>query len=95
MAFTFPNALGSQLFFPTVHIHDGKVHERAQFDHLLYCQSSKMGRAAVADWRASDLPAARFVDLGRAQHLVLGDRHIYRRAIFGMHKNEDTLLAAA
>src|ERR1051325_2280465 len=29
MAFEFPTALTSQLFFPTVHIHDGKVHQRA------------------------------------------------------------------
>ncbi len=95
MAFTFPNALGSQLFFPTVHIHDGKVHLRAEFDHVLYCQASKMGRAALAEWSASDLPAARFVDVARARKLVVGDRHVYRRFIVGENKNEDVLLAAA
>ncbi len=95
MAFTFPNALGSQLFFPTVHIHDGKVHPRADFDHVLYCQASKMGRAALTEWSASDVPAARFVDVARARKLVLGDRHVYRRFIGGEHKNQDVLLAAA
>jgi len=36
MAFSFPRANPAELFFPTVHIHDGKVHERAKFDHVLY-----------------------------------------------------------
>lgn len=94
MAFTFPSALGGQLYFPTVHIHDGKVHARAEFDHLLYCQAAQMGRAALVEWRASDLPAARFVDVARALKLVLGDRHVYRRGIHGLQKNEDVLLAA-
>ena len=38
MAFDFPSSLRGKLFFPTVHIHDGKVHENAEFDHALYCQ---------------------------------------------------------
>src|SRR5262245_18802043 len=40
MAFEFPTASRTRLFFPTVHIHDGKVHDRAGFDHSLYCQST-------------------------------------------------------
>ena len=38
MAFEFPRADKTRLFFPTVHIHDGKVHDQAGFDHVLYCQ---------------------------------------------------------
>src|SRR5262249_5640376 len=41
MAFEFPRAEKNRLFFPTVHIHDGKVHKTATFDHILYCQKSK------------------------------------------------------
>ena len=37
MAFEYPSS-SPRLFFPTVHIHDGKVHDRATFDHDLYCQ---------------------------------------------------------
>src|SRR5207248_7445223 len=36
MAFEFPRAAPARLFFPTVHIHDGKVHDTATFDHALY-----------------------------------------------------------
>ena len=43
MAFDFPRA-AKKLFFPTVHIHDGKVHDKADFDHALYCQAVRRRR---------------------------------------------------
>lgn len=33
MAFAFPTATPGQLFFPTLHIHDGEVHDKEVFDH--------------------------------------------------------------
>lgn len=38
MAFTFPTRSPDKLFFPTVHIHDGALHQEADFDHNLFCQ---------------------------------------------------------
>lgn len=38
MAFSFPRRDPSSLFFPTVHVHDGRVRLRARFDHQLYAQ---------------------------------------------------------
>jgi hypothetical protein len=38
MAFEFPISLRRPLFFPAVHIHDGKVHDTAYYDHVLYFQ---------------------------------------------------------
>lgn len=38
MAFSFPRRNTKELFFPTVHVHDGTVPEKAQFDHTLCCQ---------------------------------------------------------
>lgn len=40
MGFRFSTRYPDQLFFPTVHVHDGEVCEREKFDHDLYCQSS-------------------------------------------------------
>lgn len=37
MAFTFPSR-DTRLFFPTVHLHDGKWRATAKFDHALYFQ---------------------------------------------------------
>ena len=51
MAFEFPRADHKRLFFPTVHIHDGKVHKTATFDHELYCQAGR-GRKR-ASWKES------------------------------------------
>jgi hypothetical protein len=57
MAFSFPRADADRLFFPTVHIHDGKVHRTAKFDHALYCQCDP----APKDWWPSVGPAQTFV----------------------------------
>jgi hypothetical protein len=40
MAFTFPTRAPDRLFFPTVHVHDGRFHRRAAFDHALYYQAT-------------------------------------------------------
>ncbi len=38
MAFEFPTRVSEALYFPTVHVHDGRVHRNARFDHSLYFQ---------------------------------------------------------
>ena len=38
MAFEFPRRDLDLLYFPTLHVHDRKVHADADFDHVLYCQ---------------------------------------------------------
>lgn len=43
MAFHFPTRDPSRVFFPTMHVHDGQVHERAAFDHELYWQGPQVG----------------------------------------------------
>ncbi|MBS2037337.1 hypothetical protein JST97_20280 [bacterium] len=40
VAFEFPRRDPKNLFFPTVHVHDGRVHSQARFDHALYCQTN-------------------------------------------------------
>src|SRR5208282_3784680 len=49
MAFEFPRADPDRLFFPTVHVHDGKFHPTAYFDHTLYFQ--RLGDPG--DWKQS------------------------------------------
>ena len=38
MAFEFPQRDPDRLFFPAVHVHNGRVEPWATFDHRLYCQ---------------------------------------------------------
>ena len=93
MAFNFPQADPSKLFFPTVHIHDGKVHDKADFDHDLYCQEAEsQSNKQLLHWRESTGPANTFVDIKRAENLLDPEAHVYLRTIHGMQKNEDTLV---
>src|SRR5215204_1243713 len=78
MAFEFPRADKGKLFFPTVHIHDGKVHARAGFDHVLYCQ----GADTQMRWRESPQPAEMFLKkLDQANGVVDGKGHVYREVM--------------
>ena len=92
MAFEFPRADPKQLFFPTVHIHDGKVHATAAFDHSLYCQTREGETTSMMQWEETPLPAARFVKIDAAKGLVDGTRHCFRKSIRGEQKNEDVVL---
>jgi hypothetical protein len=89
MAFEFPRADATKVFFPTVHIHDGTVQDEARFDHALYCQKREADKTSLPEWRESDLPAARFVKVAKTQGIVDAALHCYLRKIRGMRKNED------
>lgn len=91
MAFDFPSA-STRLFFPTVHIHDGKVHDRAAFDHDLYCQPTEEHRLKLLDWEESHGAAAQFMKLELAQSVVLKDEHCYKRTMRGRLANKDTFV---
>lgn len=90
MAFSFPRAEASRLFFPTVHIHDGNVHHTARFDHALYCQTE----SAPKDWWPSVGPAKTFVRVDQAHRLIDGDRVCYQHTIVGQRPNHDIWLGA-
>jgi len=92
MAFSFPRGNPMELFFPTVHIHDGKVHERAKFDHVLYCQRGVADQFTLLDWEESFRPAGFFMDLKKVQDLLDGGEHCYKRVLTGTLPNKDTIL---
>lgn len=92
MAFEFPRADPKQIFFPTVHVHDGRVHPKAAFDHSLYCQTGEGEAYALTQWEETPLQAARFMKVDAAKGLVDGARHCFRKQIRGEQKNEDVVL---
>jgi hypothetical protein len=92
MAFSFPRANATELFFPTVHIHDGKVHERARFDHVLYCQRGGTDQFNLLDWEESFRPAAAFMQLRKAKDILDGAEHCYKRVLTGTLSNKDLIL---
>lgn len=95
MAFLFPTATPQELFFPTVHIHDGRIHEYEHFDHALYCQTDKSGLRSLMDWEESAQPASKFVNIKETQNLIIPDRHVRRRVMVGRFANRDVSLRVA
>jgi hypothetical protein len=91
MAFAFPTALKKEIFFPTVHIHDGKWHDKAEFDHVLYMQLAEDQYPGDKQWEESTQPAGMFMDKKKAASVILSDAHVYRRYLKGELKNADTL----
>jgi hypothetical protein len=90
MAFEFPRANTKAVFFPTVHIHDGQVHENADFDHTLFLQPT--GGRPPRRWDESPQPAGMFMDVEKSQGLISRDEHVYLLRIGGRQKNQDTLV---
>ncbi len=91
MAFEFPVRDAGQLFFPTVHVHDGHVHPSADFDHTLYAQADALGEGAQA-WMRSDGALSSTVDVSRSAGMIESGQPGWRLRILGMAPNEDTVL---
>lgn len=95
MAFTFPTRHPDKLFFPTVHIHDGKVHQEEEFDHALYCQVVRTGLFVMTRWDESDALAKAFTKPEKSEQLIVPDAHVHHRSLAGKMKNEDIILGTA
>ncbi len=94
MAFQFPSATPGKLFFPTLHIHDGKVHETEEFDHVLYAQAWRNAVIKGPVWEESEKNASAFVNTELSKDFVWGGGHLYKREIVGKFKNEDIIAEA-
>jgi hypothetical protein len=92
MAFSFPRRDPATLFFPTVHIHDGKVHPKAAFDHALFCQPTPEQRPRTQDWRESYTHPTGFMRVEKTKGIILADQHCYKRELRGPLPNQDTFL---
>lgn len=85
----FPRRDRNELFFPTVHVHNGERPVQADFDHVLYLQTEDPDdedeRMVLGAW---DSAATDTVDLRRAGGLVRRGR-LWRQEVAGLHPNED------
>jgi hypothetical protein len=92
MAFSFPTATPKEVFYPTMHIHDGKIHKRAAFDHTLYGQGISSGEGG---WAESSSLAGQFVKTRLTKLTVRSDLHIYRKSMVGTFTNGDVVVKVA
>jgi hypothetical protein len=78
-----------------VHVHDGQVPARAEFDHWLYCQAEPAMARHLGDWEESTGEASAFVDAPRTAGIVDGAARCWRLRLRGLHENADTLVGPA
>ncbi len=105
MAFEFETR-NQDVFFPTVHIHDGKIHPHEEFDHLLFLQHAgfdsvvsryqnwDVADAATGFVRSKDV-AQRYCDFSNGTGIVDPDLLIHRLDILGTYANEDKICQIA
>ena len=96
MALEFPRRFADRLFFPTVHLHDGTVHEHDTFDHALFWQQDPGAKGTFWAETPTYTPtlhtletANTQVDIAATQGLIDGDAIVYRQDLHGLHPNQD------
>jgi hypothetical protein len=89
MAFDFPTRLAEKIFFPTVHVHDGRIHTFERFDHSLYWQGRPQN---IATDKPSLGPVGNFLDAARVGSLIDGPAPAIRRAMRGRYANLDVVV---
>jgi hypothetical protein len=92
MAYTYCTNRPRQLFFPTLHLHDGHdVPEVAEFDHQLYMQQSQHFDTG---WKVGTHEGALAVSLRESHGLLRRGRRLLRGTFYGKFPNRDTIIEA-
>jgi hypothetical protein len=102
MALEFQTRWSDRLFFPTVHIHDGEVHEYEEFDHQLYAQDAAFDqgnsqyrgashRNSKTGLVRSKWIAKQFLKPNQAQGFLDPDLLVHRIEMRGNLQNKDTI----
>jgi hypothetical protein len=96
MAFSFRTRDPSTLFFPTVHVHDGRFHEEAEFDHIFYTQNEpKRARARswpTEFWMPGSEAASRYLSVRHTHSLVNPNAQCLQASLVGAWRNSDILV---
>ncbi len=102
MAFEF-HSRQTDLFFPTIHIHDGMIHQVEEFDHVLYMQHAGLD-SIVGEYVNSEAVdqstqlvrskhlASKFCKVEKTQGLVAGHLLVHRKIMRGSLANRDTII---
>lgn len=93
MAFSFPTRHNNKLFFPTVHLHDGRFHETELFDHTIYWQGQHIKSPRYVERSNANL--RQFVNEEKSKGIIAGNELGYQMHYNGRLPNEDILLELA
>lgn len=91
LGLTFPTAMPTRLFFPTLHIHGSDVPKRARFDHVLYAQPTE-GVPAPRGWDESPQLVRQYMDVAPTAGLIRPDTHLYRLRILGVERENADII---
>ena len=102
IALDFDSRMPDTLFFPTVHIHDGSLHDKETFDHVLYAQERNFDeRVGSYEGPENVDPKTGFVrskehvssyaDPAQAQGLLDGSLLVHKMTMVGELPNRDTM----
>jgi hypothetical protein len=96
MAFTFPTRDPEKLYFPTVHVHDGRFRKTAKFDHSLYYQHPRCTHVDTpSPVRGFEGDAASWMTPSKSYvELVDTKRPMVRRTLRAKLPNQDTWIGA-
>lgn len=100
MAFEFQSRWKDRVFFPTVHIHDGEVHPREQFDHMLFLQHAGFDSVVssyvepfttdrATGFVRSKEAANKFSNVSGSQGILEPNLLLHRMDLDGLLPNED------
>ncbi len=90
MALTFPTRTPDRLYFPTVHVHDGRFQSTAKFDHALYYQHPRCSDFAPAMPMLDGDPVAHMKANASYVELLDPARPVVRRTLRARLPNQDT-----
>lgn len=96
MALKFTSRFTDKIFFPTLHIHDGKVDAQAEFDHQLVVQGIGEGSE---QWKKAFRPVADVMDFAHAlqvaqlRDILDREQELFRYTIRGQQTNQDTFVS--
>ena len=104
MAFEFQTRRDNQeIFFPTIHVHDGEVHESEEFDHALYLQHAQFD-GQVDRYRNHDVEdeatglvrskyqVVNFAKFRDAAGVLKPDLLLHKKIMHGNLPNTDTVI---
>mgnify|MGYP006921585531 CR=1 FL=1 len=90
MAFWFVTRDINQLYFPTVHVHDGQVHDHEKFDHILYGQGN-VHRGQLTDMTYRAMGSEKLKNISdQSVALVAHDSEVFKKRLQGKLENKDT-----
>jgi len=89
MAFWFKTREENQLYYPTVHVHDGSVYKTEVFDHTLYAQGSLSEDIGLDSTYEKKGSKELEIIESKSKGIVSSSSEVYKKILVGSLPNKD------